>query len=84
MSKVHCFAKECVYNGDDLCLKDEISLYMVDLIFEGCDDFLSFGSLMGYESSEDEDSDGTAFIERHGLGVDHGEEIPFDLKAFLE
>ena len=28
--------------------------------------------------------DGTAFIKRHGLRVDYGNEVPYDLKPFID
>ena len=34
--------------------------------------------------TEPQPDDGTAFIKRHGLRVDYGDEVPYDLKPFIE
>ena len=36
---VRCGAEDCIYNVNEECSRDEINLYMVDMIYKGCDDF---------------------------------------------
>ncbi len=36
------------------------------------------------EMVEPQTDDGTAFIKRHGLRVDCGDEVPYDLKPFID
>lgn len=36
---VWCGAVDCIYNVREECSRDEINLYMVDMIYKGCDDF---------------------------------------------
>ena len=39
MSNVFCGATDCKYNEDEYCTKNEISLYLIDILYKGCDDF---------------------------------------------
>ena len=39
MSNVFCGATDCKYNEDEYCTKNEISLYLIDVLYKGCDDF---------------------------------------------
>lgn len=39
MSNVFCGATDCKYNEDEYCTKNEISLYLIDVLYKGRDDF---------------------------------------------